>query len=64
MDRQVLRPVLIDGQRAGTWRRILGRTVVIETNLFTRLDSAQAVNLESAVRRYEDFLGVPVTLAR
>ena len=58
-----LRPVLIDGCRAGTWRRHLGPEVRLETNLFTRLDPAQAAKLERAAARYGRFLGQPVTLA-
>jgi hypothetical protein len=58
-----LRPVLMDGCRAGTWRRHLGPEVRLETNLFTRLDSAQAAKLERAAARYGKFLGQPVTLA-
>lgn len=57
-----LRPILIDGRRAGTWRRNLGREVVLETNLFARLDAAQAKKLAAAAQRYARFLGVPVSL--
>ena len=58
------RPVFIDGCRAGTWRRLMGPSVRLETNLIARLDAAQAARLERAARRYETFLGLPVTLAR
>lgn len=58
------RPVLVDGCRAGTWRRLMGPSVRLETNLFARLNAAQAAKLERAARRYETFLGQPVTLAR
>jgi hypothetical protein len=59
-----LRPVLVDGRRAGTWRRLMGPNARLETNLFARLDAAQATKLERAARRYETFLGQAVTLAR
>jgi hypothetical protein len=56
-----LRPVLIDGRRAGTWRRHLGREVVIETNLFARLDPVRRAKLGAAIRRYGRFAGLPVS---
>ena len=58
-----LRPLLIDGQPVGTWRRLMGRKVLIETNLFARLDAGQAAKLELAARRYGAFLGQSVMLA-
>lgn len=59
-----LRPVLIDGQRAGTWRRTVGRdSVVVETNLFASLNPGQRKLLRAAADRYGRFLGLPATLA-
>jgi hypothetical protein len=58
------RPVIIDGSRAGTWRRtITGGSAVLDTNLFATLDAAQTKALEAAAERYSRFLGMPVTLA-
>ena len=58
-----LRPVLIDGRRAGSWRRTLrAREVLLELKLFTRLTSAQTAALNEAVARYERFIGRPVAV--
>jgi hypothetical protein len=58
------RPILIDYQRAGTWRRIhSGRSLVLETSLFTTLDAAQQRLLADAAERYGAFWGKPITLA-
>lgn len=58
------RPIIIDDQRAGTWRRTIatGR-VLIETNLFAELNTAQAQALQAAVERYGRFMNLPVSLA-
>ncbi|MGQ0646924.1 MAG: winged helix DNA-binding domain-containing protein [Gemmatimonadaceae bacterium] len=54
------RPIIIDGKRAGTWRRDVSRgTVVITTNLFATLDATQSRLLQTAAERYGMFLGVP-----
>jgi hypothetical protein len=58
------RPVLIEGQRAGTWRRTVAKgTVLLETNLFASLNASQLRTLEAAAERYGVFMGMPVTLA-
>ncbi len=58
------RPIIIDGQRAGTWRRTIARSAVtVEANLFAALDAAQVRAIESAVARYGTFLNLPATLA-
>lgn len=58
------RPVIIDGKRAGTWRRTVAKnTATIETNLFTSLSPAQARALTAAAGRYGKFLGMPVVVA-
>ena len=58
-----LRPVLIDGRRAGTWRRTIAKKEVrIETNLFARLTRSQSALLGEAVTRYERFIRLPVVL--
>lgn len=58
-----LRPVIIAGKRAGTWRRTVtpGR-VLLETNLFATLTPAQSRALRAAALRYGEFLELPVTL--
>ncbi len=54
------RPVMIEGKRAGTWRRaISGGRVVVSVNLFTTLDSRQRRMLGAAVERHARFLGLP-----
>lgn len=58
-----LRPVVVDGARAGTWRRTAGEaSVLLETNLFTRLDPAQRAALSKTARDYGAFIGAPVVL--
>lgn len=58
-----LRPVIIDGRRAGTWTRTLTKNaVVVETNLFTSLNPAHRRALKAAVDRYGKFHGLPSTL--
>ena len=58
------RPVIIDAKRAGTWRRTITKdTALIETNLFTSLNAAQARALTAAAKRYGKFLDLPVVLA-
>ncbi len=57
------RPIIIDGMRAGTWRRTLTRgAVVMEARLFTSLDAAQTQALEAATERYGQFMNMPSTL--
>jgi hypothetical protein len=57
------RPVVIDEQRAGTWRRTIANgAVVIETNLFTSLDPDQARLLAAAAERFGAFLGMPAAV--
>ncbi len=59
-----LRPVLIGGKRAGTWRRtVVAGRVRLETSLFAALDRTQRGALEAAAGRYGRFLGLPVRLA-
>jgi hypothetical protein len=59
-----LRPVLIGGKRAGTWRRTIAKKeVILETNLFASLLPSQARALEAAVARYGKFLEMPASLA-
>jgi hypothetical protein len=56
--------VVVNGQIAGTWkRRIDSGAVAIKEKLFARLPSAAARAVGAAVRRYGEFLGLPVVRA-
>ena len=58
------RPVVVDYQRAGTWKRTLGaRSASIELNLFAKLDEVQWDAVDAAVDRYSRFIEMPVTIA-
>ena len=55
------RPILLDGQRAGTWRRTVGtRAVAFEAQVFATLDSEQTAALTDALDRYSTYMGLPV----
>lgn len=57
------RPIIINGYRAGTWRRTIdGKQVVLEANVFARLDGDQLASLNAAVERYSAFLELPGSL--
>ena len=57
------RPIVVDGQRAGTWRRTVGKDrVTLEAALFATLDAGQARALEAAAARYAAFMERPVDL--
>jgi hypothetical protein len=50
------RPVIIDGWRAGTWRRRVERTgVEFDFNLFARLNTSQKRALAEAVTKYKKY---------
>lgn len=52
-------PIVIDGQVAGTWSRVLKRdTVAITCRLFAPLDRRQQQALATAAQRYAKFLGL------
>jgi hypothetical protein len=58
-----LRPVIIAGKRAGTWKRTVTRgRAVLEANLFARLTPSQSRALQAAAVRYGTFLELPVSL--
>jgi hypothetical protein len=58
------RPIIINGKRAGTWRRTIARKQVnVEANLFTRLSRNQQKLLEAEVDRFGEFLGLPARLS-
>jgi hypothetical protein len=54
------RPVIVNGHRAGSWRRqIVRREVVIEVRLFASLGPAEEHALTAATERYGAYLGLP-----
>jgi hypothetical protein len=56
--------VVLDGQVAGHWRRLLkGRSVTVEAALYEPLDDAGTRSLEAAAARHGEFLGLAATLA-
>ena len=55
--------VLVDGREAGSWRRTLGREVLVEVVLRRRLSRAELAALESEARRFGVFCGRPLRLA-
>lgn len=55
--------IVLDGQVVGAWKRRLKKdAVVIETNIFTRLTTAQERAVAAAADQYGAFLGLPVVL--
>ncbi len=58
-----LRPVILGGRRAGTWRRTIEReAVALELNLFAELDRAERRAIDAAAQRYGRFLAMPIRL--
>lgn len=56
-------PILIDGQIAGTWTRVLRKgKVVISRNLFRPITEGEAMALQLAAERYGAFLGLAAVL--
>jgi hypothetical protein len=56
-------PLLVDGQIAGGWRRVIkGDHVRIATKFFRELNPTEVGAVERAVERYGGFLGVPATI--
>ncbi|MES2774316.1 MAG: winged helix DNA-binding domain-containing protein [Bacteroidota bacterium] len=50
------RMIIIDGQIAGTWQRVVkGKTVMVETFPFSPLNKTQSKELEKAVKRFLEF---------
>jgi hypothetical protein len=55
--------IIVKGLVVGTWKRTLRKgALVIETNLFTRLTKAEDRSVAQAIRRYGEFLELPVVL--
>jgi Winged helix DNA-binding domain len=56
--------IVINGRLAGTWKRTLKKdAVVLETNTFERLTTAESRAVAAAARQYGEFLGLPVVMA-
>jgi hypothetical protein len=57
--------ILINGRVSGTWKRSLSKDqVLLETKPFARLSTVEEAALASAVQRYGEFHGMPVTLSQ
>lgn len=57
------RPVIIDLERAGTWRRTVGsKAVTLDITLFSKLTRAESAALDAAIARYSTFKQLPVTV--
>ncbi|HUX13748.1 MAG TPA: winged helix DNA-binding domain-containing protein [Spirochaetia bacterium] len=55
--------LVLDGQVCGTWKAVTRRTnVTISASLFRPLRSAEIDGFDAARRRYEDFVGLPVSI--
>jgi hypothetical protein len=53
--------ILVDGQIAGTWKRILKReSVLLTPGWFVKPTEAHEQTLDAAARRYGAFLGLPI----
>lgn len=57
------RPVVIDGECVGSWRRTLtARETVVQVTLLVKLDQGRAEALEAATARFGAFLGLSASL--
>ncbi|HTE57385.1 MAG TPA: winged helix DNA-binding domain-containing protein [Verrucomicrobiae bacterium] len=54
--------VVLDGQLVGGWKRIVGKSMTVELNLFTHFGPKQAKALDAAGQQLQDFLQIPVKL--
>lgn len=55
--------LVLDGQVCGTWKAVANRTrVTISPSLFRPFRSAASDEFEASRRRYEEFVGLPVTI--
>jgi hypothetical protein len=55
--------LMIDGQIVGGWKRILrGKSMVVEAKSVTALDAAENRAIARQVRRFAEFLELPVQL--
>ncbi len=56
--------ILLDGRIVGTWKRLLRKdSVVIATDLFVSLTTAESHAVLAAAQRYGDFLGLRTQMA-
>lgn len=56
-------PFLVDDQIAGAWKRTIKKDgAVIETKIMARLNDEETRAFQEAVRRYESYLGMPVSV--
>jgi len=56
--------IVVGGQIVGTWKPTLKKdTLLIETNLFTRLTAIERRAIAMAAKRYGDFIQLPVAVA-
>ena len=56
--------IVVGGQIVGAWKATLKKgTVVIETNLFTRITTMERRAIAAAGQRYGNFLQLPVVVA-
>jgi hypothetical protein len=59
------RPIIVGGQRAGTWRRTVGKGgIQLDVRLFAELDGGQWGAIEAAAGRYGEYMGMPVKVER
>ena len=57
--------VFVNGRVMGTWKRVTEKDrLVIHTDMFEPLTKAEVRALGAAIRRYGDFVGMPVSLER
>ncbi|WP_128548032.1 winged helix DNA-binding domain-containing protein [Larkinella soli] len=55
--------IVVEGRVAGLWRRTIRKNdVCLEPSLFRALDDAERRGLAGAVRRYQEFVGLPVVV--
>lgn len=53
--------MVVDGMVAGTWKRTLkSRDIVVEPQPFARLSAPATVEFDRAIKKYGDFLGLPI----
>jgi hypothetical protein len=56
-------PIMIDGQVAGFWRRVpKGKAIALELDLIASMAGAQRRALDAELQRYEEYVGVPLSV--
>lgn len=57
------RPILIDGRRAGIWRRTIARkSIALDAQLFATLTPDEQTALDAAIARYSAYMALPVNV--